>query len=215
MDLALTFTTMLTMQEQINQRIHADWRAQQHAWHRAIWVECAELLDHHGWKWWKKQDQDLAQVQLELIDIWHFGLSALLQNEKRHATIAHQLVQDYQRAGDQQNASASFAELIEAFVLETLQTHQFNAPLFFQLLPTAQLSMDDLYRTYLSKNVLNVFRQDHGYQQGSYQKHWNGLEDNEHLRAIMANVDLHHPQVREHLYQGLKDGYPHQNLVHE
>ncbi len=208
MDLALTFSTMLSMQEQINQRIHEDWRAQNHDWCRAIWVECAELLDHYGWKWWKKQDRDLAQVQLEVIDIWHFGLSALLQSEKRHAIIAHALAQDFQQTNYDQNSSISFAAQIEQLVLETLKTRQFHAPLFFKLLPAAQLSMDDLYRTYLSKNVLNLFRQDHGYQQGSYHKHWNGLEDNEHLRVIMTSVDLHHPEVRDQLYLGLKSSYP-------
>lgn len=205
MDLTLTFRTMLTMQEQINQRIHADWRAHNHDWYRAIWIECAELLDHHGWKWWKKQTQDLAQVQLELIDIWHFGLSALLQRETRHDIITQALAQDFQQAPTH---DLNFAAQIEKLVLETLQTRQFNAKLFFALLPVAELSIDDLYHTYLSKNVLNLFRQDHGYQQGTYQKHWNGLEDNEHLRVVMSGVDLQHPHVYQQLYKGLKDIYP-------
>ncbi len=37
---------MLKLQEQINIRVHPQWREQQFAWHRAIWVESAELLDH-------------------------------------------------------------------------------------------------------------------------------------------------------------------------
>jgi dimeric dUTPase (all-alpha-NTP-PPase superfamily) len=199
---------MLTMQEQINQRIHAHWRTHHHDWYRAIWIECAELLEHHGWKWWKKQTQDLAQVQLELIDIWHFGLSALLQHQPDHAIIASALLKDFQHANTASTQNLNFAGRIEQLVLETLQTKQFNAQLFFGLLPMAQLSMDDLYHTYLSKNVLNLFRQDHGYQQGSYLKHWNGLEDNEHLRLVMSGVDLQHPQVYQHLYQGLKNIYP-------
>lgn len=208
MQLNLTFLTMLTLQEQINQRIHANWRENNQDWYRAIWIECAELLDHHGWKWWKKQTQNIAQVQLELIDIWHFGLSARLQHQPDHALIAKALVQDYQQAQAAATPTLNFAHQIEQLVLETLQSRQFNAQLFFTLLPMAQLSIDDLYHTYLSKNVLNLFRQDHGYQQGSYHKHWDGLEDNEHLRAVMSAVDLQHPQVYQHLYQGLKNIYP-------
>ena len=67
---------------------HPDWRGQGYPWYRAIWVECAELLDHYGWKWWKHQTPDLEQVQLELVDIWHFGLSDLLARAVPAAQIA-------------------------------------------------------------------------------------------------------------------------------
>ena len=71
--------TMAQMQDAHNTLVHAQWRTQGYAYYRAIWVECAELLDHFGWKWWKKQDGDLAQVKLELVDIWHFALSEMLR----------------------------------------------------------------------------------------------------------------------------------------
>jgi len=70
--------TMLELQNNMNTKVHADWREQQFEWYRAIWIECAELLDHYGWKWWKKQTPDVDQIALELVDIWHFGLSLLL-----------------------------------------------------------------------------------------------------------------------------------------
>ena len=44
---------------------------------RAVAIEGAEAIEHHGWKWWKNR-KDLAQLQMELIDIWHFLLSELL-----------------------------------------------------------------------------------------------------------------------------------------
>lgn len=48
--------TMLELQGDMNTKVHADWQQQNFEWYRAIWVECAELLDHYGWKWWKKTD---------------------------------------------------------------------------------------------------------------------------------------------------------------
>jgi len=48
--------TMLELQGDMNTKVHAEWRDQNFEWYRAIWVECAELLDHYGWKWWKKTD---------------------------------------------------------------------------------------------------------------------------------------------------------------
>ena len=70
--------TMSEMQEEHNQLVHAQWREQGFRFYRAIWVECAEMLDHFGWKWWKKQDPDIDQVKLELVDIWHFAMSELM-----------------------------------------------------------------------------------------------------------------------------------------
>ena len=70
--------TMLELQNNMNAKVHANWKEQEFEWYRAIWVECAELLDHYGWKWWKKQTPDVDQIALELVDIWHFGLSLML-----------------------------------------------------------------------------------------------------------------------------------------
>ena len=55
---------MLEMQDAMNSRVNPDWRQADNAWYRAIWTECAEMLDHYGWKWWKHQQPDLEQVQL-------------------------------------------------------------------------------------------------------------------------------------------------------
>ena len=55
---------------------------------QAFVIEGAEAIEHHGWKWWKKQDCDLPQLQMEIIDIWHFLLSEiLLQHEALPNTI--------------------------------------------------------------------------------------------------------------------------------
>ncbi len=70
---------MAELQDALNVNVHPQWRDQGHAYYRAIWVECAELLDHYGWKWWKHQHTDLEQVKLEIVDIWHFGLSQLIR----------------------------------------------------------------------------------------------------------------------------------------
>ena len=42
----------------------------------AIRAEVNELDDSIPWKWWRKEKTDLQNVQIELIDIFHFLLSA-------------------------------------------------------------------------------------------------------------------------------------------
>jgi hypothetical protein len=57
----------------------------------------------------------------------------------------------------------------------------------------------------MGKNILNQFRQDHGYKEGIYIKVWNGEEDNVVMkRAWDENPDMTPPQ----LYDVLKSAYP-------
>ncbi len=196
--------TMLQMQEAMNEKVHANWVAQNFEWYRAIWIEAAELLDHYGWKWWKKQAPDREQVILELIDIWHFGLSILLSAGNNHKDIAIEV----EMALKPFETDKDFRLLLEDFALTTLQTKQFDLSGFATLMQAMQLDFVNLYRTYVGKNVLNFFRQDHGYKDGSYIKIWSNREDNEHLVEVVADLDDNRPDFREAIYDGLEARYP-------
>ena len=69
------------------------------------------------------------------------------------------------------------------------------------------MQFDQLYIAYVGKNVLNFFRQDHGYQDGSYHKQWGGREDNEHLVEIVAKLDTNLPSFKDDLYAEMKAVY--------
>lgn len=201
---------MLNLQNQINTKVHEDWRNQRFEWYRAVWVECAELLDHYGWKWWKKQTPDIKQVQLELIDIWHFGLSMVLESHSDTNSAADYVVNEFQNASTIQSIDADFKTLLEKFTGQVLVEKTFNFGLFLQLLNLAELDFAELYRTYVGKNVLNRFRQDNGYQDGSYQKTWKGREDNEWLQDILEELkqeECVNGVFSEVLYQRLVDTY--------
>ena len=96
----------------------------------------------------------------------------------------------------------------EALAQHALETKSFSVPLFHALMHACDLSADALYRHYVGKNVLNFFRQDHGYKDGSYQKTWNGREDNEHLVEVLAELDSNSASFRDDVYQGLMQRYP-------
>jgi len=176
---------MAEMQDDHNRLVHPRWREQGHDYYRAVWVECAELLDHYGWKWWKQQEADLDQVRLEVIDIWHFGLSELLRanqfDEKLAERLADALAHD---------DTVGFRAGVENLALKSLATHRFDLEAFVAVMRALPMTFDELYRGYVAKNVLNAFRQEHGYQDGSYRKRWHdGREDNEHLVEIVAALD--------------------------
>lgn len=193
---------MLDLQNKINEKVHPNWREQNFEWYRAIWVECAELLDHYGWKWWKKQSPNQAQIELELVDIWHFGLSMLLSNydiEKSTSLISEGMID--------QRGSGKFRENLEDFTSNTLQTRSFDLKRFNQVMNDVGLTFEKLYVGYISKNVLNSFRQDKGYQAGTYIKDWGGIEDNEYLIRLASKMDPKSENFSSELYTLMEKEY--------
>jgi len=196
--------TMVKMQEEHNQQVHPQWRTQNYAYYRAVWVECAEMLDHFGWKWWKKQVPDLAQVKLELVDIWHFGLSEMLRAETLTDEVGITLSQ-VEAVGSAD--AAAFRLAIEDLAETTLANRGFDLAPFMQAMQTLPMSYEELFAMYIGKNVLNQFRQNNGYQTGEYRKLWQGREDNEHLVEILAALQDDPADLPRRIYTALTDRY--------
>jgi len=196
--------SMLNLQDKMNCKVHPQWQQQGYAWYRAIWTECAELMDHHGWKWWKKQTPDQHQIQLEIVDIWHFGLSILLSQGVPVDALATRLESEWHSA----ERTDDFLTAVEQLAEHTLHSQDFSIPLFCQLMQLADFDFNHLYQQYVGKNVLNFFRQDHGYKEGTYHKIWHGREDNEHLAEILTQFDSEQGDLQEAVYRELAARYP-------
>jgi dimeric dUTPase (all-alpha-NTP-PPase superfamily) len=205
--------TMLTLQARMNARVNPAWLQAAYPYLRAVVVEGAEAMEHRGWKWWKKQDCDLEQLQMELVDIWHFTLSHILLQHAGDEQLALQelLASDSASHIEFDGKSYAIAELDLIGKLELniglAAARRISIPLFAALLRDCEMSWQDLYCQYVGKNVLNFFRQDHGYKEGSYRKLWGGREDNEHLVEIMAALDSAAGDFQHRLYASLKDRY--------
>jgi len=195
---------MLTMQDAMNSRVSTTWRENNYEWYRAIWVECAEMLDHHGWKWWKHQEIDVAQVQLELVDIFHFGLSLRLMSGKDIAVIATELAQELIEGSPESDFKLALEKLASAAVTDK----SFDAIALADCMRLMDMDIDELFRQYVGKNTLNFFRQDHGYKEGTYIKVWHGEEDNEVLAALVKALDSQSDNFQADLYRALEQKYP-------
>ncbi|NND67078.1 MAG: dUTP diphosphatase [Halioglobus sp.] len=195
---------MLAMQDRMNTRVHEQWVEQHFEWYRAIWIECGELIEHYGYKWWKKQEPELEQVRLEVIDIWHFGLSALFVEGKGVEQIAGEIEAELSGFAPQ---GLGVREATEALALNALQTRGFSPALFWELMLAAGLDFDSLYSAYVGKNVLNFFRQDNGYKDGTYVKTWAGREDNEHLVDLVEPLDKAAADFADQVYRALEGRY--------
>ena len=202
---------MLRLQDEINSKINSDWRLARNLWYRAIWIECAELLEHVGWKWWKAQVSDFDQIHLEIVDIWHFGLSDILVACPNHSQAVQQIVPvlaPLLSPGAVKSFDAQyFLCAVERFAGLTLSKRAFDVALFADLVNAAGLSFESLFQQYVGKNVLNRFRQDHGYKLGTYVKTWQGMEDNVWLSDIIVNLDSSLPEYANTLYLKLSEHY--------
>ncbi|MDO9318796.1 MAG: dUTP diphosphatase [Gammaproteobacteria bacterium] len=209
---------MLAMQSQMNSKICTDWVKEDFPYLRAVIIEGAEAIEHYGWKWWKKQQCDTAQLQMEIVDIWHFILSAILIRTKNDQDVAMRLllsVNDKQLGSHQIEFDGEVYQLSSLSLLAKLElligvsvSRRIELELFSALLKDCKMDWGILFQQYVGKNVLNFFRQDHGYKDGSYLKEWQGKEDNEHLIEVMNYLDSRDSSYPEKLYQLLEARYP-------
>lgn len=192
---------MFRMQREHNVKVHPEWDRQGYEFYRAIWVECAELLDHFGWKWWKKQQPDLAQVKLEIVDIWHFALSDLMVEGATASELAPFFIPK-REAGE----SLGFRDSVERLAALAMR-QEFHVKAFVDVIESLPMSFGELYSLYRGKNVLNHFRQDHGYKSGEYRKIWFDAEDNVYLVEALESIRSDSPNFEGELYQSLESAY--------
>jgi|TARA_B110000459_G_C16594123_1_gene487741 hypothetical protein len=210
--------TMLSLQASMNFKIDPDWVEARYPYLLAVVIEGAEAIEHHGWKWWKKQHKDLPQLQMELIDIWHFMLSEILlrndADEEKAVMFLNQAIADSEHL-QSLNFDGQDYPLKELGLLQQIEllialagARRVEVGLFSSIMRLCELDWNSLFSQYVGKNVLNVFRQDHGYKQGTYLKQWNGQEDNEHLVEILNQLDPEIESYKEQLYSQLESRYP-------
>jgi hypothetical protein len=157
----------------------------------------------------------MAQLRMELVDIWHFILSTVIQNTRgsiRFSTI--EMISELNLSQKSVQFDNQYYILAKMSLLEKLDllvglsaAKRTSLALFDSLLSDCGMSWVELFKQYTGKNVLNVFRQDYGYKAGTYIKIWNGREDNEHLVEVLDIIDLSVNNVHDELYQTLKSRY--------
>jgi len=194
---------MLEMQDAMNSKVNGDWRNAGYEWYRAIWMEASEMLEHYGWKWWKQQEPDIMQVKLEVVDIVHFGLSIRLVQNLSISDAADSIVADLQNPSPSDDIRTS----IELLAKETLIDRGAHFSIIAGVMSHLGMGFSELYEIYVGKNVLNMFRQDNGYKEGSYKKIWSGREDNEHLADILGSLDSNSLSFKEDIYTALNEIY--------
>jgi len=189
-------------------------------WNRCIYMECAEIIDSFAWKHWKNIDKepDYNNLKIEVVDIWHFVLSLAIENYTKNMLGSIEvLAQDISQMQNFQkidNNDEKFSDIetimsqVEKIIAISLDRDNLKIDVlinkFFDLVTMSGLNLSELYKLYVGKNILNQFRQDHGYKDGSYIKVWNGEEDN----VVMMRIWQENPNIDpDGLYKELTKQY--------
>jgi hypothetical protein len=169
-------------------------------WKRCIYMECAEMVDSFSWKHWKSinKEPDWDNLQIEVVDVWHFIISLAIENYAQNMkggiedlAINISQLESFSTIDTQSSKFASQDEVIakvENIILLAVSKDELELETligeFFDLVLMSGLDLETLYRLYVGKNILNQFRQDNGYKDGSYVKIWAGEEDNVVMKRI-------------------------------
>ena len=218
---------MLSLQQQLNDATNGEgWEngitknGKLIDWKRCSYLECAELIESYPWKHWKNIDAqpDYENIKIEAVDIWHFIMSQALSDYKTKELgnmeeLADNIInlpnfEDFEKetVPTEKDYYAQI-EVVEA-LMRTLFCGGSTEKLIMSFIDVAMqsgLNLESLYKLYVGKNILNQFRQDHGYKEGSYIKIWNGEEDNVSMQKILDET----PEITpEALYRKLEEIYP-------
>ena len=189
-------------------------------WKRCTYLECAELIESYPWKHWKNIDAqpDYENIKIEAVDIWHFIMSQGLEDYKMQhlgsiKDLANSIcaLENYPSFLEESTPTTkNYYEQIAVVekLMRVLFCNEGTTKLmeaFIDVAIQSGLNLDSLYKLYVGKNILNQFRQDHGYKEGSYIKIWNGQEDNVTMQRILDENDEITPEL---LYEKLEEAYP-------
>lgn len=202
--------SMFFMQNELNSLIDNEWFNHKHwDFQRASMIELGELMDHYGYKWWKKQEPNVDQCKLEVIDILHFHISHLIQvalrDSHKYDFYASELAENLTIVNVDKSPESVRALIDEAIFLAS--SKNFSSKALGFLMNAFEITPDELCNKYIIKNTLNIFRASNGYKQGTYIKTWNGREDNEVLMEIFATMDSNSPSLASDLYVKLEETY--------
>jgi dimeric dUTPase (all-alpha-NTP-PPase superfamily) len=182
-------------------------------WLRCIHMEVSELIESTPWKHWKdiEAKSDLENIHIELVDIWHFLMSYILQETNIPKAVSlvntHCIYEaialenvDYKKMVEQSEKLSYIALAIQTNNMPEFSGVERFIEQFFTACKVSGLSFNWLQKIYIGKNCLNEFRQNNGYKEGTYIKVWNGKEDNVVMMKVLEECkDLNFNEVYTNL----------------
>jgi dimeric dUTPase (all-alpha-NTP-PPase superfamily) len=198
---------MYEIQKELNKILVPGWniKLKPSNWEIAILVEVGEAIDSLDWKWWKKQENDLDNLKVELIDILHFLLSLAyyepeIVRDKAFTMFIYGNENGYKYRKFNKDMFVKELAYLPCNPIEN------KFEIVGYLLGRLGYNLEDIVKEYMVKNVLNLFRYNNGYKKGEYKKIWNGQEDNVVAYNIAKRMRVNET-FKERFYKELEKVY--------
>jgi len=168
--------------------------------------ELSEGLDSTDFKHWKAGTLDMDNLQLELVDMTHFIPMGMNLLNSPVGILSIDNILDATMDGCNYDDDIPLEEKYERFSMITTKilcyacdkiyntslrmryyrAAMVNVILFYSKVynTTIKGAIEELWDLYVIKNALNLHRKNNGYVEGTYVKIWDGVEDNEAVRAL-------------------------------
>ena len=225
---------IIRLQGEANDVMSDAWRTSNNdaiPYYRAGWVEAAEALMHIGFKWWKNEHpteeswkEAHGQAVMELVDVMHFSASdiaRLLGDQKisdDDVEVFYPPIYNIGRFADRRAnetdvnpvtySELTFQDLCEQMVYSYLRDGRCHWTYINVMAEALEVTADQLFATYIGKNTLNKFRTANGQREGTYNKIWDGQEDNIYLTERIEELqELERPVIQDDLMEYLDGMY--------
>ena len=160
--------------------LSSEWKDNGFDWVNYIMIEASEQNSSLDFKHWKAGKDDLDNFKVEVIDNWHFLMSLGLERfstsylANSYEDIWYNVLEDNDSI-NLQNATQYFTyQVLKTKFEDNFEDAYFGAVYtLFNIMQELEIYDEaDLYKEYLTKNVLNEIRLLNGYKEGTYQKMW-------------------------------------------
>jgi hypothetical protein len=211
------FKEMLELQDSFNQKLDTNWRERDWDWINALMIESSEQNDSLRWKWWKKEENDFENFKVEVIDNWHFLMSLMMQKydktflARQFNRIWNHILDDLEEINLQESTQEFLYYVLSSKFNDEVRediNHVYAIKTLFLIMQDNKIGITkpvELFSEYLVKNVLNQFRKNNGYKDGTYIKIWNNEEDN--IVAYRLVQKIRTKDVFNELYSLLEKEY--------
>ena len=202
------FRKMVEAQDELNTLIIGEnWTEIQGRplkWKMYAVAEAIELLEStESFYHWKQNKEDLNNQFVELIDIIFFNISKDLASGYGYVGLVTEMKLAYKQAQSDGLIIGIYGAV--DFYLKARSDRDYWYALF-TIAKILDKSLEDVYRGYMTKLMLNKFRTLNGYKDGKYIKSWNGKEDNVVAFEIANQLELNE-NFEEVLYGKLELAY--------
>lgn len=195
-------TSIVEIQLGVQNKVAPEWRESEIRPDISAKVEIAEAIMNVGRTdisdWWKKTPFLKGQYMLELVDTLVFSILATAKDSGSDLRVISDMVAGYHlyidgMAGeelysvqDPNDKVRHLDELLSGTVYGFDEDHYSR---LFNIMCQEAGGIEGLYKWYTAKSVLNHFRKDNGYKDGTYIKLWDGTnEDNFFLEGILEDI---------------------------